>query len=682
MPQVTKMPERCFKVPFLQNTKFVGRHTQLDRLQSTLFAEGYPLKTAITGLGGMGKTQLALELAYRTRDKYLDCSIFWVPATNAEGLQQAFTEIGQELGLPGIMENPADAKQLVQRHLSEQSTGKWFLIIDNIDDMELWKNELRDYLPRSQEGHVVCTTRNRKFAVDTAMWNVVDVPAMEDKSAMELLGKLLPNHNQKLSEWHLDARNLLEELAFIPLAIRQAAAFIHGNGSTLSKYLSLLNDQEQEVIELLSTHFEDEGRYTNDKNITNPVATTWLISFEQISRLDPLAADYLSFISCVASKNIPESLLPPGSSKLKQENAIGTLDAYSFVTRQATDAALDVDRHLDVHRLVQLATRNWLRLKHQWRACADKALARLVEVVPLGGHKNMEIWTAYLPHAVHVVGLVEIGDTKGMMSLLDRIGRCQQALGLYEAAVSAHRQLLTRRVEAAGKEHPDTLLSMNEVGLALSYQGKHAEAEQMHQETLVVRKKVLGDEHPGTLASMNNLAEVLRHQGKHAEAEQLHQEALVVKKKVLGEEHPSTLASMNNLAEVLRQQGKHAEAEQMHQETLVVRKKVLGDEHPDTLTSMNNLAEVLSQQGKHAEAEQMHQETLVVRKKVLGDKHPDTLISMNNVAWALSRQGKKADALLLMRDCAQLRQKILGPQHPHAQKSLKTLSKWEKDVGD
>ena len=506
-----------------------------------------PRKIAITGLGGIGKTQIALELAYQTRDKYPDCSIFWIPATNAESLQQAFTEIGQQLGVPGVEEEQADMKKLVQRHLTRESAGQWLLIVDNVDDMEIWNSELKGCLPKNQQGCIVCTSRTRKLALQIAPTNVIEVPEMDEEMAMQLLSKSLIN--QKLLTRHQAARNLLEQLTFLPLAIVQAAAYINENGIALSDYLSLLEEQEQDVVELLSEDFEDDGRYPDAKN---PVATTWLISFEQIQRLEPLAADYLSFISCVAPKDIPQSLLPPGPSCNKKTVAVGTLNAYSFVSKRTDDA-------LDVHRLVQLATRSWLRDQGQWHVWADRTLTRLVEVVPLGGRDKREVWIAYLPHAIRVVGMTELWEAEGRMSLLDRIGCCERTLGRYRAAEWAHRQLLERREKVLGKDHPLMLVSMNEVARALNGQGKYAEAEKMHRETLALKEKVLGKEHPETLTSINNLALALDNQGKYAEAEKMHRERLALKEKVSGKEHPGTLRNMNNLAQALGNQGKYAD---------------------------------------------------------------------------------------------------------------------------
>lgn len=223
--------------------------------------------------------------------------------------------------------------------------------------------------------------------------NVIEVAEMDEEMAMQLLTKSLIN--QELLNSHQDARKLLEQRTFLPLAIVQAAAYINENGIALSEYLSLLEEQEQDVIDLLSEDFDDDGRY---QDVKNPVATTWLVSFEHIRRLDPLAAEYLSFMSCIDPKDIPQSLLPPAQSRKKETDAIGALNAYSFASKRAADEALDV------HRLVHLAMRNWLRTKNEWLVWADKTMKRLVEVIPLGGHDNKKVWKACLPHAHYILG--------------------------------------------------------------------------------------------------------------------------------------------------------------------------------------------------------------------------------------------------------------------------------------
>ncbi|KAH8745706.1 kinase subdomain-containing protein, partial [Hyaloscypha sp. PMI_1271] len=358
-------------VPFERNPHFTGRGSHLDQLEEKVFTKDSTTRIAITGLGGVGKTQLVLELVHRTRKKYQNCSVIWIPAINMESLQQAYLVVAQQIGIPGWEEDKADVKRLVQEYLSKESAGQWLLVFDNADDIDMWidrprsereSRRLIDYLPRSKQGCIVFTTRNKKTAVKLAHQNIVQVLEMDEDVAVQLLQKCLINPS--LVNSGSDTKALLKELTYLPLAIVQAAAYINESGITFADYLLLLADQEEEVIDLLSEEFEDNGRYYSVKN---PVAMTWLISFEQIRHRDPLAANYLSFMCCINPKDIPQSLLPAGPSQKNETDALGTLDAYSFVIRRSADSALDI------HRLVHLATRNWLRNKElitQWTEMA------------------------------------------------------------------------------------------------------------------------------------------------------------------------------------------------------------------------------------------------------------------------------------------------------------------------
>jgi tetratricopeptide (TPR) repeat protein len=566
-------PKAHWLVPFQRNEHFVGRDSQLDELGAKLFSEAHCQRVAVVGLGGVGKTQIVLEFAYRKREISPYCSIFWIPAVNSTTFEQAYLQIGQLLQIPGITEKSADVKRLVKTRLSQESAGQWLLILDNADDIDmLYKRAcgdhrslaLIDYLPSSRYGWIIFTTRTRKAAVKQAGNNIIKVYEMDQVEARKVLEKsLIQTHVLKEDKATVRLLNLL---TCLPLAIVQAAAFINANEISISSYIALYKNGEDEVIELLSKDFEDQGRYRDTKN---PIATTWLISFNQIRLQDQLAADYLSFMSCLVSQRIPESLLPPAQSKIKMVEAIGTLTAYSFITKR------EIEQSFDLHRLVHLATRNWLRTTQSLAAWTERTLSRLADVFPSSDYKNRTIWITYLPHARHALALPRPSERNSEVEikLLSKVGQC------------------------------------------LERNGQYVEAEEMHQQTLELDKKVSGLEHPHTLTSMSQLAWALSGQGKYVEAEQMEQQALELRKKVLGLEHPDTLTSMSQLASVLSGQGKYFEAEQMHQQTLELDKKVLGPEHPDTLTSMSKLASALSRQGKYVEAEQMHRQALELRRK-------------------------------------------------------------------
>jgi len=190
-------------VPFDRNPNFTGRESQLAQLEEKLFGGGRTTKFAVTGLGGAGKTQLVLELVYRIRDKYENCSVIWIPATNIESLHQAYLDVARQLSI-GCPEDNTDVKRLVQSYLSKESAGQWLLVFDNADDINMWFAEagselgsghLIEYLPRSEQGCIVFTSRDRKTAVKLAHQNIVEVPEMDENVAMQLLQKYLVNPN-------------------------------------------------------------------------------------------------------------------------------------------------------------------------------------------------------------------------------------------------------------------------------------------------------------------------------------------------------------------------------------------------------------------------------------------------------------------------------------------------------
>jgi tetratricopeptide (TPR) repeat protein len=622
-------------VAFERNPHFTGRESQLVQLEEKLLAKDHTTKIAIAGLGGVGKTQLVLELLYRTKYKHANYSIIWIPATNIESLNQAYLDTARQLEISGWEDQTADVKKLVQEHLSKDSAGQWLLVFDNADDMDMWiakpgseqdSTSLIDYLPNSKQECIIFTTRDRKIGVKLASPNVVEIPKMEEGEASQLLQKRLTK--PELVSKHQDTKSLLAELTYLPLAIVQAAAYINENEIELADYLMLLKEQEEDIIDLLSEEFEDTGRY---RDVKNPVATTWLISFEQIRQRDTLAADYLSFMACVDPKDIPQSLLPPGKSRKKQIDAIGTLNAYCFISKRPTDLALDL------HRLVHLATRNWLRKEKLLAQSTEKAIERLEEVFP-DDHKNRNLWRSYLPHAHYALKSDLVArDAKHRVDLLWKYGNC-----VYE-------------------------------------EGRWNEAESAFEQVMETRKTVLGVDHPSTLTSMANLASTYRNQGRWNEAEELEVQVMETRKRVLGAEHPSTLTSMGNLASTYSNQGRWKEAEELEMQVMETRKRVLGVEHPSTLTSMANLASTYSNQGRWKEAEELEAQVMETRKRVLGAEHPSTLTSMNNLAFIKKSNNRPAEALKLIEECVHLQAQILGPNHPFTVSSLSTLGKWQTE---
>jgi tetratricopeptide (TPR) repeat protein len=507
------------------------------------------------------------------------------------------------------------------------------MILDNADDADVFFSRdisgireasafssseapLASFLPQSSNGTVLITSRNSSVAAQLldSVDFIIKVEPMEETEALALVRTRLTISNSM----EPDATTLVKALDGIPLAITQACAYIRTNATrfTVSSYLELFLESEMNQAHLLQN--ADIGDVRRDPSVRNAVLTTWQILFEQIRKSTPAAAELLSFMCVLDRQGIPEFLLHDGTNRLDFEDRLRPLIDFSLVSTQ-------LDNHtFEMHRLVQLATKRWLASHSELAGWERKALQKMARVYPFGEHKNWGICGELLPHSKAI--LAYMVESKGDI--------LNQASLLHNTAEYLHTR------------------------------GEYAAAEEMHRRALEGKEKVLGKEHPDTLASMNNLAEVLRDQGKYEQAEKMHQLTLKRKEKVLGKEHPDTLMSMNNLALVLDSQGKHDETEEMHRRTLEGKEKVLGKEHPLTLTSMNNLALVLDSLGKYDEAEEIYRWTLKKKEKILGKEHPDTLISVYCLAYLYHQWNRYDTALELYQRACDAYKRTLGPQHP------------------
>ncbi|EHK17779.1 uncharacterized protein TRIVIDRAFT_214185 [Trichoderma virens Gv29-8] len=672
------LPQHHWIVPFGRNEQFVGRKHILRQLLEMIPPSAVAndcQRVAIVGLGGVGKTQIALEAAFQFRDEYPDCSVFWIPAVDTVRIENAFREIGRQLKVKGIDEDGADIKQLVKAALSQENIGNWLLIIDNLDNIELFFGNadnadslpLSEYLPFSRKGSILITTRNDEVAVrlDIHEKNTIATAEMARDEALEMLQSGLKTHQTCDIQ---STMSLLELLTYLPLAIRQASAFMRTKHISSSEYLELCQSSSKDMVYLLSKDFEDRHRY---KESRNPVAMTWLISFQHISSHNLLAVKYLSSMCCLAEKDIPQLLLPPDplASQLEIVEAIGTLKSYAFIThRKESDS-------FDTHRLVRLAMRSWLEKEKKLGECVTHVIQRVAEVFPFPELANKDMWMKYLPHAQAALDLP--GDTVNRdvkSDLLSSVGSSLHLLGKYRESEAMHRQSFMLRKMLLGEEHPSTLATMGDMAVALRCQGNYKEAEASHRQALSGREKVLGEEHPSTLMSLNNLALVLRDQARYKEAEVLFRQALCGRKEVLGAENPDTLASINYLAVSLLDQGKHKEAKELFQEALRGRERVLGETHSDTLSSVNNMARVLRYQGRYKEAEALHRRALNGRIKTLGEDHPETLGSMNNLALVLRDQSNYTEAEALFRRALDGKSKLLGKTHIYTLLTMSNLA--------
>jgi tetratricopeptide (TPR) repeat protein len=610
-----------------------------------------------------------------------------VHASTAYRMDQSYKDIARKLCLNGWDDPNVNTFQLVSEWLSDDAHGPWLLVLDNADDVEVFFSAklnpssigskqtapLINYLPRSSNGSTIITTRDKRVGERLAnREKAIMVLPMAGPEATRLLWSRVTQENG------LDkakSSKLLEVLGHLPLAITQAAAYISENSITIEEYLETICAEDSGIQDLLNEGLPDHRR---DFESQNSVIRTWKVSFDQIRKQNPRAAEILSLMSVLDRQGIPKTLLrKDGERGTEFTTALGILQAFSLVAAEKGGTSFEI------HRLVQISTQTWLELQSETAKWQEEALEILTAAFPSGDYETWVKCEELSPHVQVVARYTFISDRNVLWraELLHNMSSYDAARGRYDVAYERGLEALSIREKVLGSEHPRTLMSMNNLASVLNNQGKYVAAEEMLRQELELNEKARGSEHPRTLTSMNKLAMVLDNQGKHEAAEEVLRQALELSKKVLGPEHPKTLTSMNNLALVLSDQGKYGAAEEMHRRTLELSEKVLGPEHPETLTSMNNLASVLSDQRKYVAAEEMHRRTLELSEKVLGPEHPKTLAIMNNLAFTLGNQGKYEAAEEIYRRKLKLSETVLGPEHPDTLRSMYSLAKVLRDRG-
>ncbi|EDU51259.1 kinesin light chain [Pyrenophora tritici-repentis Pt-1C-BFP] len=666
-------------IPFSRNHRFVGRESQLTKLEAKLFSNEHTTTIlAIVGLGGTGKSQLALEVAHRTRQSNKNCSVFWIDASDKDSLYQSYARVAQKLNVLGWNDDQADIKQLAKRCVVEISTRQCLLIFDNAEDTTLRSGGsstieyavLADCLPQSKQCSVIFTTTNSNTAQALALENVIVLRELTLDAALKMLqvrlARPLANTEQQ------EAKHLLRELSYLPLAVMQAAACMNASGLTVQQYRSRLDKHKELAIK--HSCDSSEGRLQGS-GVKDTVAATLFLSIDQISRDNAFAADYLFLAACVDRKDISLDLLEAASMQ-EREDTIRVLDKYALVTRRPAESALDV------HRLVHQALRERLQMQGQLIQRTKRTITQLLRVFPDDDHSNRSKWRRLLPHAQYALSNSPADDNdEERLRLAANCAISLSSDGRYEEAEELGVQVMQSRKRVLGHEHPDTLSSMTNLASTYWNQGRWKEAEELGVQVMQSRKKVLGGEHPDMLISMGNLASTYRNQGRWKEAEELEVQVIQSSKRVLGHEHPDTLRSTANLASTYWNQGRWKEAEELGEQVMQARKRVLGDEHPDTLISMGNLASTYRNQGRWKEAEELEVQVMQARKRVLGDKHPHTLISMGNLASTYRNQGRWKEAEELEVQVMQARKRVLGHEHPDTLSSMANLASTYRNQG-
>ncbi|MFG2861188.1 FxSxx-COOH system tetratricopeptide repeat protein [Streptomyces sioyaensis] len=679
-----------------RNPDFSGREAEIAQLRDGLLSGRQAVVRALHGMGGVGKTQIALEYAHRFAGQY--DVVWWVDAEQDDQLPVHYTELADRLGIAkpeaGSEHN---ARALLQHLRTEQ---RWLIILDNAENRE----QIDPWLPEGS-GHVVITSRNpdwRGIAHQTGL----DVFSRPD--SVSYLRTQIPSITSE------EADLLARDVGDLPLALAQAVGVI-GSGMTIDRYLQLLATNTARILEE-----GDAPGYPAPLAAAVGIATTGLESDH------PEAAALLRLGAFFGPDPIPTRWLESARSRLSTipgdpgdlmwpHAALQPLSRYGL-------ARLDHET-FQIHRLTQAVLRDHTGPEEAEKIRRD--VATVLSSIDPGNPQVPDTWPAWASLASHLMAhhadlthrpelrpillktavfLLRSGQPRSALSLTTSLRKvwaselgedhpdtlsCTQYFGHATAdggnlvgALPFVEATLTRRRRVLGDDHPDTLQSANDLAATTARLGKLAEAHRMDEDTLRRRQRTLGDDHPDTLQSAHSLAISLNHAGDHAEAHRMHEDTLRRRQHILGDDHPDTLRSAHSLAMSLHNLGETVEARRMHAGTLRRRQHILGDDHPDTLRSAHSLAVILHNLGETVEARRMQAGTLRRRQHILGDDHPDTLESAHSLAIALGHAGNHAEARRMHEDTLRRRQHILGDNHPNTLESAHSLATTLHNLGE
>jgi tetratricopeptide (TPR) repeat protein len=667
----TSVPPTTWNIPFKRNPYFTGRESVINRLHDSLThtqAAALIQPQGVSGLGGIGKTQTAVEYAYRYRDEYT--AVLWVRADSQPVLLSEFVSLADLLDLPEKGEQDQRVVVASVQHWLREQSG-WLLIFDNVENLAT----LNRFLPTAYQGHILLTTRATALTALAHRIELEQMPLEEGallllrRAGIVALGGGIEDAAASDREVALELAQLMDGL---PLALDQAGAYIRETKSSLTDYLGLYRTR---ALDLLDKRSQQETEYPDT------VATTWSLSFEKVMQADAAAASLLCLYAFLYADAIPEEFVTDGGTllgpalqvvahdELALNAAMKALLNFSLVQRQADE------RTCSVHRLVQLALKSHMDRETQlaWAKCA----VLLVEhVFPAPSFNTWQRCQRYIVHAQVCSALIEEWDMlfEKAARLVGEAGAYLYDRARYAEAEQLYKQSLARTEKILGPEHSETSTCLNNLALLCYDQGKYHLAEPLYQRALLIDQKTLEPEHPSHISKLNNLALLYDAQGRYELAEPLYQQVLEIREQTLGPVHPAIANSANNLAILYKKQGKYAQAEALYQRALAIQEQALDPGHPDVAVSLLNLGELYQAREMYQQAEELAERALAIDEQAYGPKHPTVAADLNNLARLYADQGKYVRAESLYRRALAIMEQAVGPEHPSVATYLTNLA--------
>jgi tetratricopeptide (TPR) repeat protein len=639
--QALKPPPRPFVGAPPRIANFTGREAELYRLDSILMGGDKPAaitqatigRAAVAGMGGVGKTSLAVEYAHRYRQFY--AGVWWCPSESRIGLLTALASLSAELGAVEADEPDLEkAAKAGLRRLAERR-ATWLLIYDNVTSPD----QIAELLPTAN-AKVLLTSR----FPDWAGWaEEVALDMLQPPAAVTFLERRAGRQDAR------GAATLAEALGRLPLALDHAAAYCRRTQMAFADYAA-------KVADLITSTLRGAA-------YPRSVAATFDLAIDAAAQACPAAKTLIAYLAECGPERIPMSLVE-GALDDETERAIALL-ALTEVSLVKADPFEDGTPAISVHRLVQAVAQARATANGTEADAAARLISRLAAIYPPDGYTNSTSWPVCAQLTPHVTRRVaEAADNKRLAAvLLNSAGMYSHARTDYRRAETLFRAALSINEMADGPEYTETASSLSNLAHLLQVTNDLAAAEVLNERALAIREKTLGPDHPDTAVSLNNLAYLRMVQGDIAAAEGLNKRALALRVKTLGPDHLDTAESLDNLAHLYLRRDDPSQAEPLLERALAIYEKTLGPDHAKTALIVNNLAGVFKQKGDLVRAKAFLERALDIIKRQHGPGHPYTAGILNNLAYLLNDQRDFSAARPIFERALAIFERKLGPDH-------------------
>jgi tetratricopeptide (TPR) repeat protein len=647
------------------NPLFVGRVDELRNVAEALQVgddTSVTQVTAVTGLGGIGKTQLAAAFVH-CYGQFFKGGVFWLSFADPASVPAEVALCGgpEHLGLwAAKAASDIDTQVAMVRKAWAEPIPR-LLVFDNCEDEAL----LTRWRPSSGGCRVLVTCRRRVFSPHLGV-HALELDVLPRAESLALLHSFVRGGQSAypMDDTTLDA--ICAELGDLPLALHLAGSFLarYRAAVTPAGYLAQLHARSWLEHPSLQGRGADGSPTDHELHVGRTLALSW-DRLDPADAVDASAGFLMRVAACLApSEPIPRMLLVAalGMPTNDPDAALVCEDALRRLLDLGLLGVSGPDEYR-IHRLVMAFVQQSDGDHAAARAAIEQALLDEARRVNQSGFPARLLpWQSHLRE---ITDAAHVREDERAASLCSELASHLRRFGDYRGAHTYCERALAIRERLLGPDHPDTATSLNDLGIVLRARGAYAEARLLFDRALAIRENRLGSKHPHTARSLNELAWLLYEQRAHAEALPLCARALAIRQEALGSDHLETAESLNNLALLLYAQGAYAQAQPLCEQALALRERHLGPEHPETAESLNNLAMLLYAQAAFSKARPLYERALAIIEKQLGPEHPETGLGLNNLAALLQTQGAYEEARVLFERALAIYEKQLEPGHPY-----------------